>query len=545
MATSKKKKVAATSKKAPAKKKAVKKIIAKKLLTIDQVKKKLIKLVGLEPIEQEDILLKLVKDSGKKITLLREQLKIYQKKADEEKECKAQVVEGDAVPVPKTNEDVVKKLINDKKLEQELEGLKENKFNWTDDEYYDSWDKIKGHMKKLWKHDKVSDGKPIKWFFMGHSNDKIIGKPQLIDDCKIRMPVARLAIKKIKLLESDPRILFADDKKEIKVQQFHMVGETFDKRYNAPATDAFALDFYKYLVKTPGDKKFFIFSEKRLPEQNCTLTGMSMELDDFNEISNTMKIPQLSRLFFCKHAEPDVKIISKEALVEFTKSKKITEEDWLLHLALHPLGTINNFPIEFEMLRSAFFLQGKRDKWPFGMMVLGPQGSRKTMGIIETMDWRLNSPSNIAAATVYRLKGLIPSYKSMIADLGFLVRAERIALVDEISKMVDAESYKHDGTNKNVLGDFNDILEHKDRIGGSGNANNVNIKATAKFLFVGNPCADCPTIHSHVGIIDPTAMGRLMWWVQDEAEQQLVLGENGILRGSPKTKPRLSQEKKK
>ena len=540
----------AVKKKAPApvKKKIVKKVVKKKLLTIEQVKKKLIKLVGMEPIEQEDILLELVEKSGKKITILREQLKIYQKKADEKEEAQAPIDEPEPMNFPTEEEvekDLVKELLNEKKLQQILEGLKENKFNWKDDKFYDSWDKIKGHMKKLLGDGKIYTEKPTKWFFMGHSNDKIIGKPQLIDDCKIRMPVVRLSIKKTKLKKGDPRLMFADPKGEVRVQHFHMVGDNFDKRYNAPATDAFSVDFYKYVVKTPGDKRFFIFSEKRLPEQNCTLTGMSMELDDFNEISKTMKIPQLSRLFFCKHAEPDVKIISKEELVEFTRSKKITEEDWLLYLAKHPLGTINNFSIEFEKLRSSFLLQGKRDGWPFGMMVMGPQGSRKTMGIIEPMDWRFNKPSNIAAATVYRLKGLIPSYKSMIADLGFLVRAERIALVDEISKMIDAESHKHDGTNKNVLGDFNDILEHKDRIGGSGNANNVNIKASAKFLFVGNPCADCTTIHSHVGLIDPTVMGRLLWWVQDEAEQELVLGENGILRSSPETKPRLRPEEKK
>ncbi len=67
----------------------------------------------------------------------------------------------------------------------------------------------------------------------------------------------------------------------------------------------------------------------------------------------------------------------------------------------------------------------------------------------------------------------------------------------------------------------------------------------SKFLFVSNPCSDKPTVHSHVGLIDATAMGRILWWVQDEAEQALVLGENGILRPSPKTNPRQSKEQKK
>ena len=78
-------------------------------------------------------------------------------------------------------------------------------------------------------------------------------------------------------------------------------------------------------------------------------------------------------------------------------------------------------------------------------------------------------------------------------------------------------------------------LDHSQRLVGSGNDNEVSIQSKAKFMFVSNPVANRPTIHSHVGLIDLTFMSRLLWWVQDKEEVDYALSEKGIIRNSPHT----------
>jgi len=419
-----------------------------------------------------------------------------------------------------TPEDLLKEEAKEEKIENMIEG----EINWLDDSFWDSWDKIVGHMKKLWGHKEEYTGEPPKWFFLAHSNDSIRGKPLLIQNTKVRLPLVRMAIKKEKDEET---------KEEIEIQSFYMLGEKFDKRHDGFQRDAFALDFYKYQIETPDDKSVYVFSQEKLPTDTSLLKGMLIELDDYSEMSRTMKLPSLSRIFFVKEAEPAIKTLPKEELVEFVKSKKINETEWMNHLVSHPFGSMNNFPLESEMLHSAQMLSGKMDGWPLHIGYVGPQGTRKTMGKGETTEAKFGDDKIIIDSGNSRLKGLIASYKGTVANPGYLAKQERIGIVDEIGKMIEAESKKHDALSTNILGELNPILEHKERLSCSGNTDSSTIKPTAKFMFLTNPVSNRATIGSHVGIIDPTTMSRILWWVQDYEEQEFVLGENGILRHFP------------
>ena len=417
-------------------------------------------------------------------------------------------------------EEQAKEILIEEKAIQEIEGYKKKRLNWIDDPFYDSWEKVLGHTKKLFKHNAVYDGEKPEWFFLAHSKDTIVGKPQMIEDVKVRIPLIRLSVRKKK-----------DELMEKKL--FYLIGEKYDKRYDGNLVDAFSLDFYKYMIKTPNDERYFIFSETKLPNQTCTIQGMCVEMDDVTEMNNTMKIPILSKVFFAKDAIPDVKIITNEELVEFTKERKITEFDWLTYLATHRFGTINSFPLEVEMLKSAWLLSGKVDGWPLHLFVIGPPGTRKTMGWAETLSDKFSEDGDgfIMDSGNSTLKGLIPSYKGNIAEPGFLAKAERVAIVDEIMKLVEREMQKHESSSSgNILGEINPIMEHKNRKVYSGNTSECNMTATAKNLFIGNPLSNRTTIAGHVGVIDPSTMSRGLWWVQDYEEQKFVLGENGIIR---------------
>jgi len=424
-------------------------------------------------------------------------------------------------------EPTTKEILLQEKSTQELEDFKENEINWTEEIYWDSWDKIKGHIKKLLgNREPYIKDEPIKWFLLSHNKDTIKGRPQMIESMKMKMPLIRQAVKKIKDKET---------KEEIEIQSFYFFDEKFDKRYDGFQKDAFALDFYKYIVETPDDKRFYLLTKEKLPNETCTFKGMAVELSDWNELSRTMKLPSLSRIFFVKEFKPAIKIMPKEDLIKFTQTNSITEEDWLNYLAIHKLGTINNFPAEMELLRSAFILSSKVDGWPLHLGVIGQAGTRKTMGHGESLAFKFTESEEdiMIDSGNSRLKGLIPSFKGTITKEGFLINSERIGIIDEIGKMVEDELNKHDQSAVNVLGKINPILEHKHRKVTSGNTDDCSSTATAKFLFLTNPISSKLTIYDHLTVLDPTTMSRILWWVQDEDEVKFVLSDEGILRNSP------------
>ena len=429
--------------------------------------------------------------------------------------------------------DESKKILKQEMQEQKFEDMKANEINWLEGDFWDSWDKIKGHMKNLWRHKKEYLEEPPKWFFLGHDQDKLRGKPQLIETVQKKIPLVRMAVKK----HSEGK---GEEKIETDIQSFYFFDERFDKRYDGFLRDTFSLYFYFYQIVTKDAKRYFILTQEKLPNEICDFSGMLIELQDFTEMSRNLKLPSLSGFFILKEAIPSVKILSPEELIKFSKEKEITELQWLNLLAYHPLKSINNFPIEFEQLRSAYILSGKLDGWPMHLGIVGPPGTNKTMGNIETISYKFDEEPRIAEGTGWTIKGLGPSFKQSIADLGYLAKAHRMGFIDEIGKMVEKEMNSHQAMCNNLLGDFNFLLEHKNRLVGSGNTGEADAQATAKFMFATNPVSSRRTIGSHIGAIDPTFMSRIFWWVQNEDEQNAILGPDGVIR-SP---PRLTQDSK-
>jgi hypothetical protein len=431
----------------------------------------------------------------------------------------------------------IKELLKQEGREQEIENYKDNEINWLKNDFYDDWKKVKGHMKNLFGHKEIYD-EENKWkpLFLAHSKDTIKGKPLLISNCKVRLPLIRQAIKK----EEEKNQKKKRKGNTLDIQSFYMLGEKFDKRHDGFQKDAFALDFYKYQIITPEDKEIFVFSQEKISSETSILTGMLIELDDYSEMSRTMKIPSLSRIFFCKDHKPSVKSLPPKELIDFVKKKKIDEYKWLTNLTLHPFGTLNNFPIESEFLHSAQMLSGKFDGYPLHVVYVGPQGTRKTMGKGETTEFKFSENKIIVDSGNTTIKGLGASHKGTILNAGYLAKQQRIAIVDELGKLVEKEINKSGGVN--VLGEFNPIFEHKDRVVASGNTGESGMKPTAKNILLTNPVNNRISLGGHVGIIDPTFMSRSLWYVQDQDEQDFVLSKYGIIRLNSENLEKLIEE---
>ncbi len=98
---------------------------------------------------------------------------------------------------PKTEpQDILKQEIT----EQRFENFKAGEINWLEGDFWDSWDKVKGHFHKTIKPNSKLEfpldesPKVEKWFFLAHGNDTIVGKPQLIEGVMKRIPLIRLTV---------------------------------------------------------------------------------------------------------------------------------------------------------------------------------------------------------------------------------------------------------------------------------------------------------------------------------------------------------------
>ena len=81
------------------------------------------------------------------------------------------------------------------------------------------------------------------------------------------------------------------------------------------------------------------------------------------------------------------------------------------------------------------------------------------MGWVETISYKFDEEPIIVEGADSRIKGLSPSFKDKPANTGYLAKQERMGWIDEIGKMVEAESTKAHGALNNCLGELNFLLE--------------------------------------------------------------------------------------
>lgn len=432
------------------------------------------------------------------------------------------------------NEELIKNILLQEKEEQEIENLQEGEINWLDDDYWDSWDKIKGKTKKILGHHETYDLddkiEPFKKIFLAHSRDTIYGKAQLVIPIQIEIPLIREIVKKID--EED------DNKNKIKKNLFKYMfyDEKVDGRTEGYQRDQFQKYFRYYKVVDKEDKQYLIFSNQKLPNCSCEFKGMIMDMEAPEELTKSFKIKGITKIFLMKDFVPSVKVLTKEQIVNFTKERKIDEKYWRDFIDYHPNGNLNRCVPEFNDLKDSQILSGKLDGTGQNVFVMGLPGTKKSMGILETLDYKFNEVSNILEGGNSRIKMLTPSFKEKPANLGYLAKAERMGFIDEIGKMVEFEVNKHQTQVNNILGECNFLLDNKERIVGSGNDNECKVQATAKFIKVTNPVSSKRTIYSHVGLIDPTFLSRCMVWVQDEKETAFAQSQNSIEKVPPTPK---------
>lgn len=386
--------------------------------------------------------------------------------------------------------------------------------NWLD--WIESYEEGKNRAIDLFNQD-YDD----RLFFLGSSKDRIKGKPQLIHENVQRIPVIRKIFKVLKNKGEDDKY----------VTKYLFLDDPFDKRYDGKVIKILSFDFYLYRI-IDNEKEFYIFSQKKLPNEYCEFEGMKIDLDDVSEISNNLKVKKISSIFLCKKAEPYVKTLKPEELVKFTNEQNITKERFHDILFCHPNGNVYDYSDDFNLLRKAQLLSSKYEGYPLHLIKIGPVGTGKTTEA-EVLNFKFQDQQGILEAANSTLKVLVPSFKEKPANLGYIAKCNRIAIIDELMKMVEKER-THDAERiSNYFGQMNMLLEQKDRMVGSGNDNSTRVKSTSKVCITTNNISGRNTIYEHLNVIDPTTLSRMVVWVQDYDEIEKIYRKDGIKEFPP------------
>ncbi len=384
-----------------------------------------------------------------------------------------------------------------------------HEINWIEG---DSWEKVKKqNIDFLIKEKRL--------VVLAHYQDKCRGKPQLIHQ----------TIQRIPLIKRTERVKHNKEGETI-FTQYKFLDDPYDKRFDGRIIEAIAFDFWVYRLIDKG-KEYFLFSEKELPSDFSEIEGMKIDLDDLSGISDTLKINKIATIFLVKDYKSAVSILPKDKLIKFTKEKKFTNgwdaQGFQDYIFTHEDGNIYDYSEDFNMLRLSQLLSGKYEGYPLHLLKMGPVGTGKTTEA-ESLDFKFREENGILEAGTSRMKVLVPSFKEKPANLGYICNCNRIAIIDELMKMVsNAMQNQHIDIN-NYFGELNMLLEQKKRLVGSGNDNSVIVKATAKICITTNPIKGKNLLAYHLGVLDNTTLSRMLIWIQDKEETEKIYQKEGI-----------------
>ena len=366
-----------------------------------------------------------------------------------------------------------------------------------------SWDKVKPRLINIMK----KNGEVM---FGMHNKNVIEGKAQLMYDTIRPIPVV---IKTEKI------------KNKVVSNSYKFIDDFYDRRSDGYEVDTVTLNFWMYKVVSEN-QEYFVLSQEKLNGNMYRFAGMKIKMNNMSEISKSLKLRSLSNLFIVHSAEEAIKVLDKKDLIEFVSKRKkkygwnkkgfcdfvLSDED----------GKIYDSTEEANMIKIVQLLSGKYEKYPLHLLIMGPTGTGKTTGL-ECLDNKFQEIKGIMEAGSSTPKALIPSYKEKPANPGYIMNCVRLALVDELMKMVsNVSNTRYEDLLTDYFSKLNPILEQKKRNFGSGNDNSFTGQSTAKVIISTNPLQGRNSIYEHIGIIDPSTAGRLLIWVQNDEEQKVI-----------------------
>jgi len=317
-----------------------------------------------------------------------------------------------------------KEILKEEKNIQEVQKYKPGEINWTDEDYYkNSWKRLKSkNIAQLSNSNKL--------FQLLSSKGEIVGKPQIVNnDVKTHI---KLIIKAKKQNKDDlePTI------------SYKFIDDAYNKINDGYEEEVLEESFWVYDVVENGTRYNVLCKEKLENHETHRFFGTNIKLNHSKEFDKNLLCRGSANFFFAQKFESSIKPMPVEELIPYVKAfieKNKMEEDifkkiMFEYIFLHPNGLIYNQPEDYMLLRHAHLLSGKEEGYPLHLFIWGGFGVGKTQEI-ECMD-NIFKESILEAANSTP-KSLVPSFSEKIPNPGFILNSNRVALIDEMMKMVD------------------------------------------------------------------------------------------------------------
>lgn len=279
------------------------------------------------------------------------------------------------------------------------------------------------------------------------------------------------------------------------------------------SSETFSVFFHQYRIRTDSGKTIIVMAENELDVgSHYRIKGMLVEVRDESKIGETTKIPTDLPVLFLISAASDIIEID---LIEFHQRVHGWDHEVLVKKTF---GSLRH-PIWFEKFIISWLFSGEVNGYPLHIMWVGPTGSGKTTGMLDPLSHLFRD--QVYDGTKGTFKGLVPHYGGVLAEVGYLAMARRLALVDEFFQSF-ARNTKAKGDIESEAGLMTSLLEHKEHAGGSGKHETIQARMRARALFASNPLYALKNMQQICERFPQQMMSRFIWYFQTDQHYQFV-----------------------
>jgi hypothetical protein len=290
------------------------------------------------------------------------------------------------------------------------------------------------------------------------------------------------------------------------------------KRINVP--------FYTYRFLTHTGEQLMIFSSEKYNAGEATVRGTKMEIEDRKLIGETAKLSVSMPMLFCyevvEHRPKFNSLLQLQEFMDKFRDKEWFNTPFMVYNDRKKVHYLYRYHDWFKDLIWAFHLhapQGTKSVYPLHLMIVGAPGTGKS-DLLDNLHAVSEEHESVFSGVSSTLLNLIPSFKTKIAEMGYLAKCSRFAYCDEFFRILIRNSNSI-VDNKDTLGIMNDMLEHKKRAVGSGNSR-INVIMTARMLGTSNPIWRIQNMNDMLGVIDNSFLSRLLVYFQSVEDEMLV-----------------------
>lgn len=306
-------------------------------------------------------------------------------------------------------------------------------------------------------------------------------------------------------------------------------------RRNVAGKLEFFWPFHCYKFLADSGEEFVLFSDKQLDLGRFKVAGMRALIADATPFGDTSRLVSIRRCLFVYSVETDVRDLSDAEAREV--ADKFADYEALM---FNVRGGYPH-PRWFERFMAAFLLSGKDSGYPLHLGWISPTGGGKS-DLVQCFHSSLGEMSKIEGGGT--IKGLVPHFGGPVPDEGFLVKAHRVAIVDEffarIASMRSKSNSTEDGTFHMLT-----ILEHQPDQYSAGNTSvPLTVQMTARAVFISN-VGDYYGFNNMADICQKVStpfLARVLWYFTTDAHYDFIQANKTRIAGLERAKGPLAKD---